>query len=468
MKKLLFLVIACFLLTFVNAQEILMEELPEVVRHYLLADEEEFNDEAVDDTFNLDSSRDYYRGLKRTSSTDTIYYYQWDLPEETWRNHHRVIKTYDSDENLVSLEVQHWMRPGEWVNGIIKEMIYSDGLLAQVVVQVWHPRTQMWHNFHHKILTWNDSGKITSELFQKWHYPTQSWIDRSERKFEYNAGLQLLADTLLMFRPMPQEWLYAGLTVNIYDPEGFPEETVRYKWNGNLQDWSAVSRVLRLKGDNGLLEHSTWQHWFRPASDWMNERQVDFYYDAENMLTERIEIKWYPPANAWANAMKHLFIYDAQAELDTMITQVWIPHLSDWKYKILDDFEYDAYGTLLSRLTKLWNPRQEVWVNFRLMELMIDLKNVMAGMGPQNPGEYAMELQFPNPYFPGKTILVSGETQGSVVIELYSINGVKTWQKEVPLNQPFRMDLSPSPGLYIMTVSCDGHKVTSRKMLITR
>ena len=467
MKRLLLLITTCFFFSFVSAQEILIEELPEVIQRYLLADEDEYNADALEDTFNLDSSRDYYSGLKRTFSTDTIYYYDWDRPEETWRNHHRVIKTYDNDEHLVSLEIQHWKRPGEWANGIFKEFIYMDGLLTEIFVKVWHPRIQQWQNFHHKVLTRYDNGKVETELFQKWHYPAQSWIDRSKRKLEYNADLQLIADTLLVTRPMTQEWNYAGLTVNGYDPEGFPEETLRYKWIGDLQDWIALCRISRSKGGNGLIDHSTWQHWFRPANDWMNVRRVDFYYDAEDMLTERVEMKWHPDANAWAGSLKHLFIYDPQAELDTMITQVWVPRLSEWRNKILDDFEYDGYGTLLSRLTRLWNPRLEDWMNFRLMEMVIDLKNVMGGIEQDHPAPYGIELLFPNPYLPGETILVRSDTRGSVSLELFSVNGGKVWQKEIPLNQPFSMDNSPVPGLYIMTVTFNGRKVDSKKMLIT-
>ena len=470
MKNAILLISAFLLVVGLYAQEIPFEDLPEIVRQDMLIEEEDFQDMQLPDSCVINSESGYYKGSRRTESTDTLIYYKWHRVDEVWIPVHRLIKTYDGEENVISSLLQHLRPQGdEWVNGVLKSYTYDGGLLVNVVIQYWNHHIDDWFNHFQKNFSYYDDGLLAEITHQVWKFQEEEWADRYRKVFVYNEDGSLSSDTVYNSRPSQQEWIYKQLDEYYYNDAGFRTEHLTSHFVPDSAIWKNIHRELFNPDDAGMVQDITVQHWCRMMQAWKNVKWILFTYNENDLVTERLVKYWHRFDSVWVDAHRNLFTYDANDNLDTMIFQRWREGAEVWVNKELNDFEYDAAGTLLSRLTQLWNPWEQVWHNFRLMELVIDLKHLVAGTGePGQENQSGISVSFPNPYNSSNPITVIGIEGVNYNVKVSDLNGQIVFARQVASGRQFRIDDELTPGLYILMVSDQQNILKSSKILITR
>lgn len=471
MKKLLFLVILGFLSWSVFAQEIIFDDLPEPVQEDLFTEEGEYDNTISEDDYLIVSEKGYYNGEQRTLSTDTIYYYKWNPFAQEWKNHHRKVKTFNENEQLISVLLQAWNRHlGFWMNGIFKEFTYNDtGKISSKTVQVWHRPTQAWHNFFMKQFYYDQDTLLAEILLQKWHYPTQSWVNKKNWEFVYDDAGLLTSDTCSTWRPFIQEWFNVRLNEFLYDSLGNKEERISKHWH-HMQGqgiWVNHSRALFLTDTIGMPVDVTLQNWRYFLNDWVNWRKVEITYNDEGKVQERLVKKWYVFPNDWANQHRRTFTYNINGDLDEMLFQKWVPHLSDWKNALLDQFTYDGSGSLIERLTLRWSHPAQTWVNFRLMQLVIDYKSTVAGIDDPLVDGTTVRMIYSNPYSGNTPVKFEGLNAHNYLFRVMNINGSEVYSSGVTEGQSVTLK-GITPGLYIMVLQNEKGIVSTDKILISK
>ena len=253
-----------------------------------------------------------------------------------------------------------------------------------------------------------------------------------------------------------------------YDDQGLKSERITKKFNPEIADWSNFTRALFETDPSGQVLELVVQRWHHFMDEWKNKKKVEFTYDDNGNITERLVKEWFPEMEDWANRHRQLFTYDINGNVDTLLAQAWIPNEQTWMNQVLDDFEFNESGTLLSRLTQHWMPCLEEWINFRLMQLVIDMKNLVAGSSPLAGNEDDLVLKFQNPYTGNGAVSLLGNSSQDYSLRLFSINGEVVYQADIRVDEPVKLDGSIASGLYVINVS-DGRKsVISEKIIISR
>lgn len=468
MKKIFLLLTNLILLLGLYAQEYPFDDLPEIVRQDMLIEEEDFQDYQPADSLAINSEKGYYKGSQRTESTDTIIYYKWHRVEEYWIPVHRLIKTYDAAENVVTSLLQHRRPAGDWFNGVLKSYTYDNGLLMEVLVQFWHPENQVWADHMKKLFTYYDDGALAEIVHQVWMFDLQQWGGKFRKVFVYNEEGSLSSDTIYHKRPFQQDWFYKQLDEYAYNDAGFRIQRTTSYFVPDSAYWKNIHRELINPDGSGLVQDITVQHWCRHAQDWKNIKWILFTYNDSGMASERLVKYWHHCDSTWVDSNRNLFTYDAFGNVDTLIFQRWRMGAEMWVNKELNDFEYDETGTLLSRLTQLWDPFEQGWRNFRLMELVIDLKHLAGPSGLPEAQAGELNIMFRNPYQVSQDILIDGTEGEAYSVRLAGLSGQVVYSRQVNSGEVFSVGNEILPGLYIMTVSDGNRLLKTSKILITR
>lgn len=470
MKKAILLISGLLLLLGLGAQDIPFEDLPEIVRHDMLIEEEDFQDMPLPDSSVINSETGYYKGSRRSESTDTLIYYKWHRVDQVWIPVHRLIKTYDGEENVISCLLQHRRPQGdEWINGVLKSYSYQAGVLTEVLIQFWHPLIEDWANHFRKGFEYYDNGQLAEIVNQVWIYSIQDWGNRFRKVFVYDDSGRLSSDTVFQSRPCHQDWIQKWLNEYYYNDFGFKTERLTKHFVPDAGVWKSVHRELYNPDQTGLVQDIMVQNWNRPSQTWQNIKWILFAYNDAGLLTERLVKRWKQDDSGWVNAHRNLFTYDGNGNLDILIFQRWREDAEMWVNKELNDFEYDASGTLLSRLTQLWNPWEQVWQNFRLMELVIDLKHLVAGIeDPGTDNEPEISISHPNPYNSSYPVTIAGIDAKDYTVKVSDLNGHTVFVKQVTSGQQFRIDGNIVCGIYVIMVSDEQNLLLSKKIMITR
>jgi hypothetical protein len=468
MKKILLLLTSLVLIPGLYAQEYPFDDLPEIVRQDMLIEEEDFQDFQPADSLVINSDKGYYKGSQRTGPTDTIIYYKWHRVEEDWIPVHRLIKSYDAAENVVSSLLQHKRPDGDWFNGVLKSYAYDNGHLMEVLVQFWHPENQAWADHMKKLFNYYDDGNMAEIVHQVWMFDLQQWGGKFRKVFVYNADGTLSSDTIYHKRPFQQDWFYKQLDEFGYNDAGFRILHTTSHFIPDTAYWKGIHREIFNPDAAGLVQDITVQHWCRPMQDWQNIKWIGFTYNDAGLASERLVKYWHRFDSTWVDANRNLFSYDASGNMDTMIFQRWRQGAEMWVNKELNDFEYDDAGTLLSRLTQLWDPYGQTWRNFRLMELVIDLKHLAGPSSLPETQASDVSIIFCNPCQVSQNILVNGPEGEAYIVRLAGLSGQAVFSRQVNSGEVFSVGNQVTPGLYVITVSDGNRRLKSSRILITR
>jgi hypothetical protein len=195
-----------------------------------------------------------------SSTTYTYYTYGW------YGAHWRVLSvyhgeyyplqdlyTYDDNGKVLEIVTQYWDTDPfaqEWVDGYIKHYIYNaDGTINNISEESWN--TIFWTLTSRTTFTYNDAGKILTELHEWKDYYTSAWLKDSST-YTYHSKNKIANILTQSYKNETSSW------INLY------------------QEISTYS--------NGQLSQSIYQNWDTTNNTWINSSRSDYVYITDCVL----------------------------------------------------------------------------------------------------------------------------------------------------------------------------------------
>ncbi len=470
MKKLFLLLFTGMLFGSLSAQEVNYDELSLYIKGELNKENLEFNDEQSQESFQENTIEYYYKGKRRNAAVDTIYCYRWNVPEEEWENHHRSIKAFDNNDNLIEQTIQVWASDSLWINGLHYLYEYNSiGKRANKTVQVWNRHSNSWQNYFHKEFTYNSQGYLIEILNQKWCYQASEWANKYRKLLVYNNLNKLSVDTCQVWKPFHQKWCNSKLDLYKYNnTNSLHAKITKRRRLFPYAPWIKFSRVTFLYNSNNLMAFNKYQRWNPKKNKWINKKRNLFTYNNNAQLIGRLNQIWIPRINIWINNNRIGCSYNDSGYISERIYQKWDKRNSLWKNALLANFDYDNSGNLIEKLVQRWNPTAQSWINYLKFIVKIQYKSSPSDISEITNNNENIKLIFQNPYTNNSPIVVYGLKQGVYYTKVYDLNGKQIINMQCRDGETISFNKNLRPGIYIIYIQDDESIIYKKKMIVLK
>jgi hypothetical protein len=310
--------------------------------------------------------------------TDSVWYFQWDIPSSAWNHYERELLVWNSNGNLTS-DTYYVMNDGTltWENSFRYRYQYkTSGSTETTWVERWSPTTSEWKTIGYT--HYNDDGNIDESYNLVWVEMSQTFTVGG-RQLSYfgtnNEKVQLLSQIWDASTQAWKEYLRYSYT---YTSTGKPDVTLTEIWNDGIlgfenqgkdvYTYNAQDQMVQLTNQVWNTGTSSWDDFMRqtntydpfgnllfklqelydlPTSSWVNNYGTDFTYNANNQLTDEFEMKWNTVTLAWDFYTKKTYTYYPGQSMDENSSYTWNPVLLAWmitsNYKYLENGSYASY-----------------------------------------------------------------------------------------------------------------------------
>ena len=287
--------------------------------------------------------------------------YTYNTSKEAWvgTSTGRLLKTYNSDKNVIDEIVQKWnttITPNGWLNN--KQTTYE----------------------------YYDKKNLTLKLISKWSKDINDWVGVTRQEWHYtDAGLN---DSIRNFRFENDVWNPTTRTVKKYDENENNILTHNADWNGEKWVMSSMTRLdISDKTIDGIRQilQASWKCnsdsiWFGDQKDtvsylteekllfrarysswsngnWIPAYKIEYEYDEAQRNTLQQRLEW--TGGAWVGKYRYEKLYDsAGRELLNASYDGWDASRQDWVGNSKTTTTYNAEGKTQTQTTYRWRSSQ--------------------------------------------------------------------------------------------------------------
>lgn len=428
---------------------------------------EQLEKENLDLTLNSDfeeielSEEKYYQYVNRNGGTDTILGFKWRHNNQQWILRNRIIKYYDADENITGKLFQHLNHEGNWVNGLHYTYTYNaNGKRTSKTIQYWHKFNQEWINYFKRTNVFNND-LLTGIKTQRWAKDSAIWVNRHHKIFTYSADT-LVADTLQTWKFIANAWKSHHFTKYHYNPLGNCNGKLTFHWDKIHSVWRKDHRLLYHYNDDTLVNVVLKQSWKKFQQDWKNEVRHLLAYNDDGKRVKNITQKFI--FNSWKGVELRKFNYNQQGKIALAVFKHKNPWQLTWHNYKQVKFEYDDDGNMNKKLIRHWNEYFQEWYNYRLWKVIIEYKSVFAGIADNTEND--LKLSYPNPYFQGAAIQLSGNDNDVINVKIYDLSGRIIHEENPSNNTSFTIDRQLNKGIYLICAFDDKGIIKTEKIMV--
>jgi len=190
------------------------------------------------DTFAYDGSNNMIYHLAQT----------WDTTALSWRNTNLYLVTYNTLNQVTTIDHQVWNVPGSvWKNNTYTTYEYNAAnLLSNTIVQRWDTGLLVWNNATADTIDYDGAGNKLVETNLRWDTAAHTWANQIRNKFTYDGSHNMITDTTLNWNTGAGAFVYNKLRINSYNSYNQVLVTTTESWNNPTSSW-----IYRLGGGPG-------------------------------------------------------------------------------------------------------------------------------------------------------------------------------------------------------------------------
>jgi hypothetical protein len=379
----------------------------------------------------------YYRDLKILEGRS----WTWDSVSTVWKNSSLAPREYDALHRLTRRTIQNWAGIN-WANLSRVNLTYNGTFTkpSEEIIQSW---SGIWDNFYKWSYAYNSSGFEISRTDQRWlggtwvndkktdrvydsnnnvieyiqqDWDGSAWVYDYRYIYNYNSSEQL-TDYLLQYW-VSGAWQNTTREFSYYNSSGLNNERITEQYvSGN---WQKYGRTLLDYTAQNLLSLYEYQNWDNNNSIWVPTHRTSYIYDAQQNLTTST---FHQMGMNWYDVRRNIYAYDAN---NNRLSNTYQENLMGWQNINRYLFEYEQYTPTAI----------ESFSNLNSVEL------------------------FPNPTLDNCTLMITGDKESVLNLELYNLQGqqLKQWQHRINTEKDLiKIDIQNYPaGIYFIVLRNQG------------
>lgn len=300
--------------------------------------------------------------------------------EIEWINDSRMLSSYDSNRNLISIIEQDW-KDEEWLNMEKIEYSYDkNGNETEKLTLFWFEGE--WKNKQLDKTEFDSVNKISSKIESGWRY--DRWIEGSKDIYSYDN--QLNRTEIISFRNMDNEWIESTKSYKYYNDFGneieswYQSRKPFYDEKGGshyTDEWlGPLNKHVNIVDGNGniiekqfqVVENEAWKIVEKTIYDYNPQNQIvtilfkkmergnDSLFNVHkskisyNNFGKEEEVLSTWENGDWKKSNQHTFLYDENGLLTEMAYNVW--ENNNWQNSFRTIYKYDKDSNEIERIVQ--------------------------------------------------------------------------------------------------------------------
>jgi hypothetical protein len=183
----------------------------------------------------------------------------------------------------------------------ISEILSESEFLLDSVLSQEYIKDDDWRTKQRTWFEYDEEGKMIRRNFQA-NFPTATL---NYHTFWYNEKKQIVAWDLKWYSPLYDTLINREKYIISYDELNRGIDSLKQKWDDNLQDWVDNEKRVLKYDSTGKLENITWYKWVDNA--WNNLVRTIYIYENNNLIEETYQ-EWY---SYWYSENSRFYKYDS-------------------------------------------------------------------------------------------------------------------------------------------------------------
>lgn len=285
---------------------------------------------------------------KTTYLCDSVYYYDWDTTNLSWKNNYKYVCTYNSQGLLIDISYFYWNTGTKKANFTERYYYtyYSNNKIKDILYQTYNTTSNMWVNSYVTSYTYTSFLENSTIESSYWNSSFNQWTFDIRYIYNYDANNVLTKINYEIYsnNAWNNNWKYD------YSYENNNVSELLYSnWVNNA--WQNYSKY-KYGYNNNVKETTTYQTWVK--NNWRNSEYYQYAYNQNNLNNEIFYSYWDTIQNVWVESLKYTNDYDANNNL-TQVTTTYIYYGYWYNYK-KENYYYSQYAdNLVNKISKTNN-----------------------------------------------------------------------------------------------------------------
>jgi hypothetical protein len=291
--------------------------------------------------------------IVKDNNPDSVFYYTWNKNNGLWNEKERYVYDYSGD--LLIHEIYSAWEEGAWQIKNKTSNSYNSSAITRTTTYWWDWYFTEWLNLTRLQYDYNEDQTLSSRTYNKWSFSNSQWLNDSLFTYDYSNGLLTELIDNVWYDSL-NEWGKLNRKTYFYDSLSLNTLQIHYTWDFDLNNWSSNNRYQIKYDTKKNIDEIILTTKLGTNNNWENYRKTRYSYNSNGTISKMVLYQWvYVDGDyKWLEDYKYNWIYDDWNNLYQIIEERFDWESLLWNNYALMENVFNSENYLMQKYFYKW------------------------------------------------------------------------------------------------------------------